>query len=171
MRVCTLASSCSPDGALCGFLRQPNLRALESLTLRCVEFGLPGDDTQPMETAYGAAFASLPSLHTLTLRSSFGIDHVLPHLASSPSLRVLRVGSHQPIVSTAYRAYPTVNVLTSLLDAATLLRVEFYMHAIEPRNEYESDARFIERRQRDTEAIAAYEKLAPRVEIHVEHPE
>jgi hypothetical protein len=170
--VCTLTtSSCSPDGALCGFLWQPNLRALESLTLRAVEFGLPGDVTRPMETEYGAAFSSLPSLHTLTLRSATVVDYLLPHLASSPSLRVLRVGSHLWIGITSGGFDPTVEILMSLFDAATLLHVVFYLSALVDQDKsYESHERFIERQQRYEAAIATYKTLAPLVEIHIVQP-
>jgi hypothetical protein len=166
VRVCTLttSSSCSPDGALCGFLQQPNLRALESLTLRFIQFGQLSDDTQPMETEYAAAFASLPFLHTLTLRSAPGLGHLLPHLASSSSLRILRVGSHRLLRITSAGSYPTIEILTSLLHAAPLLHVVI---EVRPCEEIVS----LESQQRHAETISTYEKLAPRVEIHVKPSE
>jgi hypothetical protein len=108
------------------FFTSPSImRALESLSLHsffCGPVPFAGCASVP-PVDYAAAFASLRSLHTLTLGRCFGLDLLLPHLAALSSLRQLRIDfSPPPLGMSNHLALPSVSVILQLLTASTDLR-------------------------------------------------
>jgi hypothetical protein len=101
------------------FFTSPSMRQLESLALHSLYFGaVPYPQCPPVPLAdYTPAFASLRSLHTLTLADCFDLDSLLPRLVAAENLRRLIV--HCRSQSTVDKpSPPSAPVLLQLLAAA-----------------------------------------------------
>jgi hypothetical protein len=109
----TLRSPLLYGGRFLAFFTAPSMRQLESLSLHgfFAAQSFPGYPAVPLED-YTAAFASLRSLHTLTLSDCFGLDVLLPHLTAAASLRQISSRCRIHEVSVPPPAHVLMQILT-----------------------------------------------------------